>query len=163
ADPRGQRNTVCLIAREPLRPGTVYRVRARAEVGGRAWARAWTFTTVDDGAPDAAVLAKVLAKVNDYRALAGLAPVALDPELSKGCQAHCAYIARNAEHPSTRGLGAHDEVPGLPGFSADGRRAGRASVIAWGGIDAESATDGWMATLYHRVPMLQPNLKRVGF
>jgi uncharacterized protein YkwD len=163
ADPRGQRNTVCLIAREPLRPATVYRVRVRAEVGGEAWARDWKFTTADDGAPEAAVLAKVLARVNDYRALAGLAPVTLDPKLSRGCQAHCAYLARNAEHPSTRGLGAHDEASGLPGFSADGQRAGRASVISWGGVNAESATDGWMATLYHRVPILQPNLKRVGF
>jgi uncharacterized protein YkwD len=106
---------------------------------------------------------RAVARVNAYRAQAGLEPVLLDPGLTSGCQAHCEYLARNAGHPSTVGLGGHDEDASLPGYSEEGRRAGRASVLAWGDVEPLAALDGWMATLYHRVPILDPSLKRIGF
>ncbi len=162
-DPQGQRNSVCLIARAPLRPATRYRVEVRARVGGEEWAREWTFTTAKADPVHAAVAARALEKVNAYRARAGLEAVILDPQLTAGCQAHCDYLARNAGHPSTEGLGAHSEDPALPGYSEGGSLAGKSSVIAWGEAEPLATIDGWMATLYHRVPLLDPTLKRIGF
>jgi hypothetical protein len=40
-----QRNTVCLIAREPLRPKTKYTVTVSARVDGEEWKQTWSFTT----------------------------------------------------------------------------------------------------------------------
>jgi uncharacterized protein YkwD len=158
-----QGNSICLIAQAPLQPGTLYRALVRARVGGQDWTREWSFTTAKDRLPDASLTGRALARVNSFRAQAGLEPVTLDTELSNGCRAHCAYLARNARHPSTQGLGGHNEDPALPGYSEEGRRAGKASVIAWGDVEPLAAIDGWMATLFHRIPMLDPNLKRIGF
>src|SRR5437764_7362152 len=40
-----QHNTVCLIAYQPLRPASSYRVRVAARVDGRPWEKTWTFHT----------------------------------------------------------------------------------------------------------------------
>src|SRR5207247_685687 len=37
------------------------------------------------------------------------------------------------------------------------------SDIGIGDYEPIDAVDGWMATLYHRVPILEPNLKTIGF
>jgi uncharacterized protein YkwD len=116
-----------------------------------------------DPADPAAMAARALARVNAYRVQAGLESVILDLDLAHACRAHCEFLARNAGHPSTAGLGVHDEDPALPGYTDEGRRAGKASVIAWGDVEPLAAIDDWMATLYHRVPILDPQLKRIGF
>ena len=74
-------------------------------------------------------------------------------------------LANGPDHfaASLQGLGGHDESPALAGFSEAGRAAAKASAVAYGLGDPLDAVDGWMATLYHRVPLLDPNLKRVGF
>ncbi len=163
AHPRAQRNSVCLIAKQPLQADTAYRVRVRAEVDGQGWTRDWTFRTAAGGDANPETPGKILARLNDHRRLAGLAPVALDADLSKGCRAHAHYLARNADHASTERLGVHEETPKLPGYSDEGRQAGKASVITLGHVDPLGAVDGWMATFYHRVPLLAPGLKRIGF
>jgi uncharacterized protein YkwD len=169
-DARFQHNTVCFIAKEPLRPSSTYRVMVKATADGAPWARAWDFTTGKEeigpsrGAVkdrDAAARA-VLEQVKGYRKEAGLEPVALDAALTKNCQAHADYLARNAGDPGIQGLGAHDEDPKLPGYSVAGHQAGRASDIYFG-PDPEAAVDFWMASLFHRVPLLAPELKRIGY
>ncbi|HEV3029010.1 MAG TPA: hypothetical protein VG457_15645 [Planctomycetota bacterium] len=40
-----QRNTVGIIAQEPLRPSTTYTVALAARVTGKPWLRTWSFTT----------------------------------------------------------------------------------------------------------------------
>jgi uncharacterized protein YkwD len=169
-DAHFQHNTICLIAREPLRASTTYTVTVKATAGGAPWSRSWEFTTGKDeigpsrGAiKDAEAAARaVLEQVNGYRKAAGLEPVALDPALTKSCEAHADYLVRNAADPSVQGLGAHDENPKLPGYSVAGHQAGRASDIYFG-PDPEACVDFWMASLFHRVPLLAPELKRIGF
>jgi uncharacterized protein YkwD len=131
-------------------------------VDGRLWQKVWKFTTVNEAAHSAETAARLVEAVNAYRRRAGLAPVRLDAELSKGCVAHAEYLARNVDQPATQGLGGHEEDPALPGSSDEGRRAGTSAVIAIGGVDPVRAVDGWMATLYHRTPLLNPRLERVG-
>jgi uncharacterized protein YkwD len=158
-----QRNTVCLIARRPLRPASTYRVRVVARVDGRPWEKTWTFRTFNDRLEDQREKALgVVAQLNAARRAAGLGPVALDLELSRGCFAHARYLALHAGHPSTQGLGMHNEDAKLPGHTPEGQRAGRDSVIA-SGVPPSASVDDWMATLYHRVPLLRPDLGRIGF
>lgn len=158
-----QRNTIALIPKDLLKAKCIYQVQASAQVDGKAWTQTWSFTTEDDSDSDGSWAKKALAKVNAYRARANLPAVALDPQLSRGCLAHARYIVLNADHPALQGLGAHDEDPKLPGFSEAGRQAGKASDIAIGDYEPLDGVDAWMATLYHRVPILEPNLKTIGF
>jgi len=106
--------------------------------------------------------AKVVDRLNHHRKAAGLEPVALDPALSKGCAAHAAYLVTNVDHPSTQGLGLHSEDPKLPGYSKEGERAGKASVIFLG-LDGEAAVEGWIGSLFHRIPLMQSRLRKIGY
>jgi uncharacterized protein YkwD len=161
--PQGQHNTVALIAKGPLQASRPYRVRISASLDGEPWTKSWTFTTEDDADRRQVWAKKALAKVNDYRKLAGLEPVMLDADLSRGCLAHARYLMLNQGHPATLGLKAHDEDLTLPGASPEGRSAGRASDIAIGNDDPVHGIDAYLATLYHRVPLLEPNLQSVGY
>jgi hypothetical protein len=106
--------------------------------------------------------APALERLNAHRKAAGLESVAADPVLSKGCAAHAAYLVRNVDQPSAQGLGLHGEEAKLPGYTKEGERAGKASVIYLGKEGAE-AIEGWMGSLLHRIPLLQSRLKKVGY
>src|SRR5262245_19797288 len=105
---------------------------------------------------------RALLQLNAYRRATGLEVVTIDPTLSKGCFAHADYLVKNNGHPSTEGLGAHDQDPQLPGFSEEGKKAAKASNISFGHPPIASI-DSWMNSLFHRIPILDPNLKKVGF
>jgi|SRR6185295_9124918 len=106
--------------------------------------------------------AKVIDRINLHRKAAGLEAVVLDPVLSKGCAAHAEYLVKNVDHPSTQGLGLHSEDATLPGYSKEGERAGKASVIFLG-LGGSEAVDGWMGSLLHRIPLLQSRLRKIGY
>lgn len=106
--------------------------------------------------------------INRYRAAAGLPPVTYDPALGAAAQAHAEYLAANPDQwePS-----AHGETPGSPGFTglrpvdraaANGYRGGVGEIIHFAG-PAEAAVDGWLQTLYHRLPLLSPNTVALGY
>lgn len=111
--------------------------------------------------PQEDVEKKVIGALNEFRKTAGLGPVTLDATLSKGCKAHAEYLVKNDGHPSTEGVGAHEESSKLPGFTNEGQRAGKSSNII--NVDPEQAVDYWMATPFHRIPLLDPGLRKVGF
>jgi uncharacterized protein YkwD len=109
----------------------------------------------------------ILARVNAYRKLTGLHPVNVSAKLSEGCLAHAKYLAANHGEMATHGLDPHRERKDLPGYSEKGYKAGMASVIASSGGYLQGgwptgAVGVWMATFYHRVPILNPHLKKVG-
>jgi hypothetical protein len=98
--------------------------------------------------------------LNGYRLKAGLEIPRLTPALSKGCDLHALYLAKN----EPKGLSSHEEEPRGLGYTDEGARAGKRSVIS-PFTPTESpidALDGLMATLYHRISMLQPGLTEVG-
>ncbi len=109
---------------------------------------------------DAKIEQQVLARLNEIRRIAGLAPVAIDPALSKGCRLHAEYLVRNATATSAQGLGAHDEDPKLPGYTPEGEKAGKASDISY--KEPPAAVESWMSGLFHRVPIIMPGLKKIG-
>jgi hypothetical protein len=109
----------------------------------------------------------ILRYVNLHRKYAGLQPVMVDANLSGGCIAHAKYLVLHERDGSVAGLSAHSEIPGSVGYSKKGHEAGSASVIASSdGGPARgwpvSAVDGWMNTFFHRVPILNPGLRRIG-
>ena len=151
-----------LLPKSPLKSNTTYRVAVDLRAAGKPWKKTWLFTTCDDAGSQGVLADKALAKINEYRRSAGLGLVVLDPKLSQGCRSHARYLTINAEHPSIQGLGAHEEQRHLPGYTPEGERAAK-GVIADGLHDPLAALDAWMATLYHRIPLLDPRLTRIGF
>jgi hypothetical protein len=103
-----------------------------------------------------------VARLNVYRAQAGLPPVDLDLDLSRGCQMHANYLDYNRISLTVVGLGAHAQTPNLPGYSSEGAQSARNSII-YQGVGPVEAIDNWMNTFYHRVGLFDPNLLRVGF
>jgi len=115
------------------------------------------FAPQQEANPDA----QALERINFYRKAAGLKPVTADPALSKGCLAHAQYLVTNAAQPSAQGLGMHKQDPSLPGYTKEGSKAAAAAVI-YPTNNQVAAVDGWMATLFHRIPLLEPKLTKVG-
>jgi uncharacterized protein YkwD len=105
---------------------------------------------------------RVKRRVDRYRAAVGLPPVMLDATLSKGCMEHANYMRLNNDTDAMAGLNAHQQRPRLRGASAAGAACGKAADLFFGVSDLEVAVDGWMATLYHRRPILSPTLERIG-
>jgi hypothetical protein len=89
-------------------------------------------------------------------------PLALDEELSAGCTWHAEYLAKNPAQAAAW-PDAHEEWPDREGFSPKGSWAGLHSVIAPGSKDGRDAIDGWIGTFYHRLPLLDPGLVRIGW
>ncbi len=88
--------------------------------------------------------------------------VGFDADLSAGCLKHAKYLLQHKEQ-AEKWPDAHEEYPDKSGFSVEGSFAGLHSVIAPGSRSAKDAIDGWMATFYHRLPLLEPNIVRIGF
>src|SRR5262249_26340179 len=83
-----QGTTVCLIAKDILKPGTTYTVRASARIGGKQWSKTWRFTTLAPERQTAGAVRRVLDRINRFRVSAGLDALVQDEELSSACQAH---------------------------------------------------------------------------
>ncbi len=121
-------------------------------------------------ASDAGVSADPIAAVaiehlEDYRrraahGLRAFRPLQAFPSLSRGSQAHARYLTLHPKQ-QTAWPDAHEEYLDVEGFSAEGARAGLASVINFTG-DVRTSIDSWMATFYHRLPLLERHLLGIG-
>jgi len=161
-NPGYQKNSIHVIPKSPLQINTRYEARFKARVDGQTWEKKWTFRTQGDDLDSQRDLALTsVAELNRQRKSLGLLPVTLQEDLSPGCLAHARYISMNWGHKSLEGLGMHDEVSTLPGYSPEGRLAGKESVIAMGSPPA-SSIEAWINTFYHRIPLLEPDLASVG-
>lgn len=94
-------------------------------------------------------------------ALPPLPPVTLDRELSEGALLHSRYLAQHPDQAASWPE-AHEEFADREGFTPAGAWAGSHSVIDPGAKTPRDAIDRWMGTFYHRLPLLEPNLLRVG-
>jgi hypothetical protein len=105
----------------------------------------------------------VLKIINAYRKAAGLPAVALDAKLSKGCMQHADDMLQTRGTDAMAGLNAHTERMNLPGATPEGAACGKAADLFPGVADFTLAVDGWMAGIYHRRPILDPGLVKIGF
>lgn len=116
-------------------------------------------------APTAGYDAEILERVNDYRKAAGLEPVRLCAELEAAAQSHADYLRANGFENG------HNEKRGAPGFTGEDA-ASRAAHFGykWDGVhevisqspSAARVVDGFVGTLYHRLPLLDPDARELG-
>jgi hypothetical protein len=71
-------------------------------------------------------------------------------------------LIKNADHPSVKGLGTHSEDPNLPGYTEEGAKAAKSSVIT-PAKNLLAAVDWSMASLFHRLILLDPRVTKIGF
>lgn len=158
----GNYSQIVLIPKNVLAPASEYRAVVEAQVDGISLSREWIFFTQNPKADELRVGDTLLTQLNAHRRRSGLEPVERDESLSSACRFHVEYIVRNIDNPKTQGLNIHDEDNSLPGYTEAGKQAGKASVIAVIS-DPIDSIDMWMGTLYHRLPLLDPSLKRIGY
>jgi hypothetical protein len=89
-----------------------------------------------------------LLAVAGYRNALGLPPLLLDRARSDACRRHAEYIRLNP----TDGFG-HEEVPGRPGYSEEGRRAAQEGVMERT-ADPAVAVARLTRMMLHRTPFL---------
>ena len=125
---------------------------------------------VEKSAPDVPTQEEksVLAALNGVRTLAfkNVLPeapsVGIERSLSEGARLHALYLGKNPDE-ATKWPDAHGENADHEGFTPEGAIAGGMSVIAFGPERPEDTIDDWMGTFYHRIPLLEPGLLRIGF
>ena len=115
---------------------------------------------------------QALDRVNLYRNQAGVVPLRSHSAIVDAAQNHANYHMLNFNDQSAWIYGPHREVEGKPGFT--GRTAGDRMVAAgypWDGYweimhyigDPIKSVDGWMSTVYHRFPIIDPYLHYTGY
>jgi uncharacterized protein YkwD len=111
-------------------------------------------------------------RLNCHRSLAGLPTVQLAPTLSQAAQAHADYMLATGEYahreedssqPTWTG-GTALERAAAAGYALNTGDSQLAEVIGFktSGADATFAVDNWINTVYHREPLLVPQLLHVG-
>lgn len=110
--------------------------------------------------------------VNEYRALAGVGPLTLNPTIVKASENHARYHMLNVSDPDAWIYGAHGEVDKKPGYTGQWPSdrlerqgfpwIGGAEVIHYYG-DPETAVRDWMNTVYHRILLLDPVAEYAGY
>ena len=102
---------------------------------------------------------RMLDRINEYRALNELPPLALDPALMRAAMAHTHDMAENDVFDHTGSDGA-DLGARLERVAYRFRQA--AENIAGGTASPERTVDRWMASSGHRQNLLDPRFRDVG-
>ena len=106
-----------------------------------------------------------LARVNQFRTMAGLDPITASAAMSDADAKHARYLVKNYNGKAPT-LEMHSESQGNQWYSAQGYSAARTSdIIPPGSIELtdKQAIDLWIAGPFHRFPILNPTLTEAGF
>jgi hypothetical protein len=115
---------------------------------------------------------QAIRQANLYRKLVDATPLHLHPAIVTATQAHAQYFLLNFGDQSAQAYGAHGEVEGKPGFTGHwpSDRIDAAGFPWLGGAevmhfiaDPVKSVDSWMATIYHRVIILDPYAYYAGY
>ncbi len=161
------------IASERLRPplepvSTAVAPVSAASTAGSAPAAERTPAASSPRAPE------WLALLNWYRKTSGVGPVTEDARLSAGDRAHVQYLLANYADALRGGAfpgeEMHEEREGSPGYTPEGAAAGRQSdvdFVYWHGHKPDGLVNfavlDWISGAFHRLPLLNPSLRRVGY
>ena len=114
----------------------------------------------------------VLDRINFYRMLAGAPQLQLHPALLQAAQNHANYYLLNFADADAMVYGPHGEVAGKPGYTGRASwdratAAGYPWYAGWEVIHFEDdpvrSIDGWSATVFHRIIILDPYLEYMGY
>lgn len=99
------------------------------------------------------------ARINGFRKAAGVREVVVKAAMNRACDLHASYLARNRDVANV-----HTEEPGRPGYTEEGARVAKVSVIQQFGSrrDLRESIDSLISVIYHRQPLLAPGLKEIG-
>lgn len=120
---------------------------------------------LDTLVPGRTVEERALHRVNQYRGLAGLEETVLHRALTTAARSHARYLLRN----DARGHLQDRELPGFVGVHPWDRTqaVGYPRPGIWEDVhylgDPVAAVDGWMDSVYHRLPILMPRLLELGY
>ncbi len=114
-----------------------------------------------------------LERLNCHRLAAGLDLAGFLPLLNDGAQAHADYLDATGEnghhqaqpdHPLFTGANATARAA-FQGFDLDASDYALSEVVAaqTGGAEPAASVDHWIHSVYHRAPLLAPELDGVGF
>jgi hypothetical protein len=101
--------------------------------------------------PNAGPQQAEVATWNAFRLEHGVPPAMFAADRVEACEKHARYIGLHG--------GGHGEDPSKAGYSEEGRAAGSSSCITYGGRDG--AVQRFLASLYHRGPMIGPSAFRL--
>lgn len=91
----------------------------------------------------------------------------MDAEASHGCDLHAKYITKHPELAEKPGPEIHEEDPAHDDFTRQGQQAGNGNIVTGPGERgpdfAQDTVDLWVGVPYHRFPMLEHNIKRLGY
>lgn len=160
--PAGEHTARLQVLVDPGLPGFVYPPHETI----------WRFTVAPGAVGELPVpdreVKRAQAHLNQLRRQLKLPLLTVSSSLSSAARSHAAYLVQNPEQYDVNG---HAELPGQAGFTGTtgqerasywGWLGGVAEVIAPGGR-AEDAIDEWMATLYHRLPLIDPDTDQIGY
>jgi uncharacterized protein YkwD len=111
-------------------------------------------------------------RLNGYRALVGAVPVRLHAAVITAAQNHANYYLLNHSDPGAWTYGYHGEVEGKPGYTGQWPfdRMQAAGYPWLGGVetmhflnDPALSVDDWMASVFHRVIILDPEQHHAGY
>lgn len=100
-----------------------------------------------------------LGYVNQFRSEANLEPVADEEAWSLGSEAHSRYTVKSD-------IISHSEDSSSPWYTQagyDAARNGNLAATVWYEAPPQWAIDYWISAPFHALPMLDPQLERVGF
>jgi hypothetical protein len=110
-----------------------------------------------------------LARINQWRAAIGVAPISRHPALDQSAQAHALYYKQNN---GSGGASIHNETPGLPGFTgADFMDRAQAAGYPSRNVNENMGLTGnqlisldwYINTINHRLTLLDPRYVHIGF
>ena len=151
-----------------LEVGTTYHWQVRPRVQGDGtplpWGDLHSFRTAVAGGPPPVNVSPGdakpwLARVNQFRALAGLPPVTENPEWSDGCQKHAQYMATND-------FIGHTETEGAPGVTVEGlacAQKGNVFISSNPNTPETRSIDSWITGPFHALGIIDPKLRLVAF
>ncbi len=125
---------------------------------------------VPEGARDDQI--KALERTNWYRYMSDLPPLDMIDAINKACQAHSDYYVTHQDKYQSTGTSPHNEnaswSEGFTGVAPWDRMGhfgyafGASEVIAFV-HNPTLSVDGWMNTLYHRIPFMDASLTACGY
>jgi len=111
-----------------------------------------------------------LARINMYRGMEQLVPLANDPALNEGSQHHAIYLIKNLAQHLREGTATDADIStessAAPFYTKVGRDAAPQCEVNFDFGEHQSqekAIDLWIQGPHHRMLMLNPELRRIGY